>query len=88
MINDKYISTEKNKLNNNIKLKEFLLISPIIILIFIYKIFNFNIFNVIPNIDSNITYGMLFVTVLFTSIYCISMCGAINLIAVLDRIYK
>ena len=66
-------------------MKEFLLISPIIILIFIYKIFNFNIFNVISNIDSNITYRMLFVTGLFTSIYCISMCGAINMVAVINQ---
>ena len=31
-------------------------------------------------IDNSITYGMLFITGLFTSIHCISMCGAINLL--------
>ncbi|MBP5683993.1 MAG: sulfite exporter TauE/SafE family protein, partial [Bacilli bacterium] len=51
----------------------------------INKIFGFNIFNVIPNIDNNITYGMLFVTGILTSIHCISMCGAINLIAIIDQ---
>ena len=35
--------------------------------------------------DSNITYTMLFLTGLLTSIHCVSMCGAINLIAILNR---
>lgn len=43
--------------------------------ILIYKIFGFNIFGVIPIIDNDITYGVLFVTGLLTSIHCISMCG-------------
>ena len=43
--------------------------------------FGFNIFNMIPTIDTNIQLGMLFLTGLFTSIHCISMCGAINLYA-------
>lgn len=47
--------------------------------------FGYNIFNVIPTIDSSITYGMLIVTGLFTSIHCISMCGAINLTAVFQN---
>ena len=50
----------------------------------INKLFGYNIFNVIPNIDSSITYGMLFITGLLTSIHCISMCGAINLMAIID----
>lgn len=49
------------------------------------KIFGINIFNIIPSIDSKITYGMLFITGLLTSIHCISMCGAINLIAIIDN---
>lgn len=83
---DEYISENVDDLKDNIKLKEFLLISLVIILIvfLVYKIFGFNIFNVIPTIDNNITYGMLFMTGLLTSIHCISMCGAINLTAVLD----
>lgn len=87
---DEYISEDIKKLKDNIKLKEFLLISLTIILIviLIYKIFGFNVFNAIPTIDSNITYGMLFITGLLTSIHCISMCGAINLMAVLDTSIK
>lgn len=87
---DEYISEDIKKLKNNIKLKEFLVISLTIILIviLIYKIFGFNVFNAIPTIDSNITYGMLFITGLLTSIHCISMCGAINLMAVLDTSIK
>lgn len=87
---DEYISEDIKKLKDNIKLKEFLLISLTIILIviLIYKIFGFNVFNAIPTIDSNITYGMLFITGVLTSIHCISMCGAINLMAVLDTSIK
>ncbi len=84
---NEYISNDLKSLKDNIKLKEFLLIFLIIILfIFLtYKIFGFNVFNVIPNIDSNITYGMLFITGLLTSIHCISMCGAINLLAIINN---
>lgn len=39
----------------------------------------------IPTINNNITYGMLFVTGILTSIHCISMCGAINLMATFNR---
>ena len=53
----------------------------ILINILLNKLFGFNVFNMIPTINNNITFGMLFVTGLFTSIHCISMCGAINLYA-------
>lgn len=67
----------------NIRIHEFILISILILITFliIYKVFGYNIFNVIPVIDSNISYGMLFFIGIFTSIHCISMCGAINIIA-------
>lgn len=85
-----YISDNINDLDNKIKLKEFILISLLIIItiVIIYKIFGFNIFNFIPTIDSNITYGMLFITGVLTSIHCISMCGSINLIASINHDYK
>lgn len=78
-----YISKEKSKIDDNVEFLEFILITCIIILIilFLNEIFGFNIFNMIPTIDTNIQLGMLFVTGLFTSIYCISMCGVINLYA-------
>lgn len=81
---EEYISDNENKHNQRIKLYEFLIIVIVILLVnfLIYKMFGYNIFNVIPTIDSNITYGMLFVTGLLTSIHCISMCGAINLVAI------
>ena len=87
---DEYISEDIKELRDNIKLKEFFLISLIIILIvfLIYKILGFNVFNAIPTIDSNITYGMLFITGLLTSIHCISMCGAINLMAIVNTSSK
>ena len=56
-----------------------------LVIFLIKKIFGYDIFNVIPTISDNITYGMLFVTGLLTSIHCISMCGAINLMATYNR---
>lgn len=81
-----YISEDIKKLKSNIKLKEFIIITFFILIIIwtINKLFDFNVFNAIPTIDSNITYGMLFITGLLTSIHCISMCGAINLVAVIN----
>lgn len=77
-----YIKENINDLKN-IRTHEFILISILILIIIliIYKVFGYNIFNVIPVIDSNISYGMLFFIGIFTSIHCISMCGAINIIA-------
>ena len=87
---EEYISQDLKILKDNIKLREFLLISITIILsvTLIYKIFGFNIFNAIPTIDSNTTYKMLFITGILTSIHCISMCGAINLMAVVNTSSK
>ena len=82
-----YISDKIKDIDSDIKLKEFIIIL-IMIVVFIYiinKIFGYNIFNVIPTINNGITYGMLFVTGLLTSIHCISMCGAINLIATFNK---
>ncbi len=82
--NEEYISDNLNDIDTKIKLYEFILIVICILgFAFLLKlIFKVNIFNIIPKIDSNITYLMLIVTGLFTSIHCISMCGAINLIAI------
>lgn len=82
-----YISDNIEVLKDNIKLKEFFIIflSIIIVCFLLYKIFGYNVFNMIPTIDNNITYGMLFVTGLLTSIHCISMCGSINLVASINN---
>lgn len=82
-----YISDNIENLKDNIKLKEFviILLSIIIICFLLYKIFGYNVFNMIPTIDSSITYGMLFVTGLLTSIHCVSMCGSINLVASINN---
>ena len=76
-----YISKDRKKIDNNINLLEFIIIFGSILLIVsvLNKFAGFNIFNMIPTIDNNIQLGMLFVTGVFTSIHCISMCGAINL---------
>ena len=82
-----YISKNIKDLNSNIKLKEFIiiLISILLTIFLIRKIFGYDIFNVIPKINDNITYSMLFITGLLTSIHCISMCGAINLMATYNK---
>ena len=84
---EEYITENKETLEQNIKLKEFIiiLITIVIILTISYKILGFNIFNMIPTIDSKLTYGMLFITGLLTSLHCISMCGAINMVAVINQ---
>ena len=83
---EEYISDNLKNIDTTIRLKEFIVIVVVLFALWflINKIFGYNIFNVIPNIDSSITYGMLFVTGILTSIHCISMCGAINLIAIVD----
>lgn len=87
---ENYISDDIALLDNKTNLKEIILIITVLILIFylLYKLVGFNIFNVIPTIDSNITYGMLFITGIFTSIHCISMCGAINLLTIINKTGK
>lgn len=51
-------------LTDKTKIVEIIAILLLIILVFylLNKIIGFNIFNVIPTIDENITYGMFFVT--------------------------
>lgn len=87
---DSYISDDISLLSDKVKPVEIIIILLIIILVFylLNKIIGFNIFNVIPTIDENITYGMLFVTGLLTSIHCVSMCGAINLLTVINKTTK
>ena len=77
------VATDKKQLEFGLRLFQFILIFLFIILLSygLDKLFGFNIFSAIPTIDSNITYGMLFLIGVLTSIHCISMCGAINLLA-------
>lgn len=81
--NSKMISDNKRTLKENVSIGEFFkIISVFLLLSFVLnKFFKFNIFNAIPVINSDVTYAMLFVIGLITSIHCVSMCGAINLIA-------
>ena len=87
---ESYISDDISLLSDKVKPIEIIIILLIIILVFylLNKIIGSNIFNVIPTIDENITYGMLFVTGLLTSIHCVSMCGAINLLTVINKTTK
>lgn len=73
-------STKEDK-NSKISIKEIL---PILLIIlgvyFVVKLlFGFNFLNFLPTVDETTSIGMLFVIGLFTSVHCISMCGAINI---------
>lgn len=82
-----YISKNIKDIDYNITKKEFIIIIFFIILIIVLinQIFGYNIFNMIPTINNNITYGMLFIAGLLTSIHCLSMCGSINLMATFNK---
>lgn len=77
------IGDKRRNVASHISLSDFVMILSIIILIAYVcrRITGFNIFTLIPTIDSSITYGMLIVTGMLTSIHCVCMCGAINLSA-------
>lgn len=62
---------------------ELLLIAAVVLLaVFgVNRLFGYNVFNAIPTVDSSLSYGMLFVTGLLTSIHCITMCGALGIYA-------
>lgn len=87
---ESYISTDLKTIKDTIGVKEFVVILLCILLAvnLLKRIIGFDIFSVIPTIDSSITYGMLVITGMFTSIHCISMCGAINLTAVIAKEQK
>lgn len=74
----KVIKEDEIKPNSNIQNIYFL-----IILLAVYVIFKhlgwFNIFNIFPNVEIGMNYGMLFIIGLLTSVHCIAMCGGINL---------
>ena len=72
---EEYI-TDKPKGNSWVELI-LILFGLLSIFYLINKLFGYNIFNSIPTIDRNLSYGMLFITGLLTSIHCVSMCGAI-----------
>lgn len=77
------VSTNRTKVARAMRWYEFLLIAAaILLLIFgVRYLFGYNVFNAIPAVDSSLSYGMLFVTGLLTSIHCVSMCGAIGILA-------
>lgn len=90
MTNENYFSENLSSLKNTKNLQEFIIVTLIIILILfsLNKILGVNIFNLIPSIDDSVTYGMLFILGLLTSIHCVSMCGGINLLASINTKQK
>lgn len=81
---DEYISNYFYKVKRWYKCLEYLVIGIILGIIWklVYVITGYNIFNNIPTIDSNVTYFMLIIMGLLTSIHCLSMCGVINMVVV------
>ena len=59
------------------------IVSVLIILMALYVIASHlgwtRVFNIFPNIEASLSFGMLFVIGLLTSVHCIAMCGGINL---------
>lgn len=59
------------------------IVSVLIILLASYVIASHlgwtRVFNIFPNIEASLSFGMLFVIGLLTSVHCIAMCGGINL---------
>ena len=59
------------------------IISILLILLALYVIARHlgwtRVFNIFPNIEASLDFGMLFVIGLLTSVHCIAMCGGINL---------
>ncbi|WP_265447276.1 sulfite exporter TauE/SafE family protein [Acetivibrio straminisolvens] len=51
----------------------------VIFLAFFVIVKNTQIFNFIPEVDRSMSYGLLFVVGLLTSLHCIAMCGGINM---------
>lgn len=77
------ISASRAAVAPRVRWYEFLLIAAAILAaaVGIRLLFGYNVFNAIPAVDSSLSYGMLFVTGLLTSIHCVSMCGAIGIFA-------
>ena len=69
---ERKISANRSKVSRTVKWYEFLLIAGAIIVLAagVRLIFGYNVLNVIPAVDSSLSYGMLFVTGLLTSIHC------------------
>ena len=90
MTNLSFFSENLSSLKNTKNLQEFLIVT-LIICLFLFslnKILGVNIFNLIPSIDDSVTYGMLFILGLLTSIHCVSMCGGFNLLASINTKQK
>lgn len=85
-----FFSEDLSSLKNTKNLQEFIIVT-LIICLFLFslnKILGVNIFNLIPSIDDSVTYGMLFILGLLTSIHCVSMCGGFNLLASINTKQK
>ncbi len=77
------IVEKREELTKIMTLKELFKIIIIILLLVLIlnSLFGFNVFNVIPAVNSKTSYTMLFFIGLMTSIHCVFMCGSINLLA-------
>ena len=58
-----------------------IIITILLIRFILNKSLGYDILNVIPEIDTRLSLGAILVTGLLTSVHCVGMCGAINLVA-------
>lgn len=70
-----HFKAKKTKVNSVIQL---IVITVIVIILFLL-LGKTGIFNNLPEINNSMSYGLLFVMGLLTSIHCMAMCGGINL---------
>ncbi|HYE12427.1 MAG TPA: sulfite exporter TauE/SafE family protein [Patescibacteria group bacterium] len=76
--NEKNIHAKAAQKNDSFKIDQLLGIG--IIILALYIIIKRTVgFNFVPEIDSSMSYGVLFVVGVLTSLHCIAMCGGINL---------
>lgn len=81
-ISDKVSKNKKNikGVDKSGELKTEQLVGIGIVIIALYVIINNTIgFNFIPKVDQSMSYSLLFIVGLLTSLHCIAMCGGINL---------
>ena len=75
-----YGIADSQKENSSDQMSVTHVVGIVIILLALYLIFrNYPGFNIVPQIDQSMSYGILFVVGLMTSLHCIAMCGGINL---------
>ena len=70
---------ERTRAGSNAKKAGKLIGGAVIVLAVMLLLRRTGVFNMVPEVEQTMSYGLLFVIGLITSIHCIGMCGGINL---------